>query len=126
MGALSLLYFGTFTAVMSQTKIHYLTLKLKYMFNSLPFYIYAVLKKKLTCLNCTLFGLRTCLQHQRAAKCSQDLKLSEIFCSIFRQFLIPYKSTQLITCSKKGECRAIPLQARCGPEGGYRYSSTLP
>ena len=22
--------------------------------------------------------------------------------------------------------KVIPLQARCGPEGGYRYSSTLP
>ena len=25
---------------------------------------------------------------------------------------------------KKG--KVIPLQARCGPESGYRYSSTLP
>jgi len=25
---------------------------------------------------------------------------------------------------KKG--KVIPLQARCGPEGGYKYSSTLP
>jgi len=27
---------------------------------------------------------------------------------------------------KKGKAKVIPLQARCGPEGGYRYSSTLP
>ena len=26
----------------------------------------------------------------------------------------------------KGKGAVIPLQARCGPEGGYRYSSTLP
>ena len=25
----------------------------------------------------------------------------------------------------KGKGKVIPLQARCGPEGGYRYSSTL-
>ena len=24
------------------------------------------------------------------------------------------------------EGKVFPLQARCGPEGGYRYSSTLP
>ena len=28
--------------------------------------------------------------------------------------------------SNKGKGKVIPLQARCGPEGGYRYSSTLP
>ena len=27
---------------------------------------------------------------------------------------------------KKGKGKVIPLQARCGPEGGQRYSSTLP
>ena len=26
----------------------------------------------------------------------------------------------------KGKGKVIPLQARCGPEGGYRYSSALP
>jgi len=26
----------------------------------------------------------------------------------------------------KGKGKVIPLQARCGPEGGYSYSSTLP
>jgi len=26
----------------------------------------------------------------------------------------------------KGKGKVIPLQAPCGPEGGYRYSSTLP
>jgi len=26
----------------------------------------------------------------------------------------------------KGKGKVIPLQAWCGPEGGYRYSSTLP
>jgi len=26
----------------------------------------------------------------------------------------------------KGKGKVIPLQARCGPEGGQRYSSTLP
>ena len=26
----------------------------------------------------------------------------------------------------KGKGKVFPLQARCGPEGGYRYSSTLP
>ena len=26
----------------------------------------------------------------------------------------------------KGKGKVIPLQARCGPEDGYRYSSTLP
>jgi hypothetical protein len=26
----------------------------------------------------------------------------------------------------KGKGKVTPLQARCGPEGGYRYSSTLP
>jgi len=25
-----------------------------------------------------------------------------------------------------GKCKVIPLQSRCGPEGGWRYSSTLP
>ena len=27
---------------------------------------------------------------------------------------------------RKGKGKVIPLQARCGPEGGWRYSSTLP
>ena len=27
--------------------------------------------------------------------------------------------------SKYKEGKVIPLQARCGPEGGYRYNSTL-
>ena len=27
---------------------------------------------------------------------------------------------------ENGKGKVIPLQARCGPEGGYRYSSTLP
>jgi len=39
-------------------------------------------------------------------------------------------SERLITVScnvkAKGEVKVIPLQARCGPEGGQRYSSTLP
>jgi len=26
----------------------------------------------------------------------------------------------------KSKGKVFPLQARCGPEGGYRYSSTLP
>ena len=26
----------------------------------------------------------------------------------------------------KGKSKVIPLQAQCRPEGGYRYSSTLP
>jgi len=26
----------------------------------------------------------------------------------------------------KGKGKVIPLQARCGPEGGERYRSTLP
>jgi hypothetical protein len=26
----------------------------------------------------------------------------------------------------KSKSKVTPLQARCGPEGGYRYSSTLP
>ena len=26
----------------------------------------------------------------------------------------------------KNKGKVIPLQVRCGPEGGYRYSSTLP
>ena len=26
----------------------------------------------------------------------------------------------------KGKGKVIPLQARCGPEGGQRYSSTVP
>jgi len=29
----------------------------------------------------------------------------------------------LVTVSKKGKGKVIPLQAQCGPEGGYRYSS---
>jgi len=33
-------------------------------------------------------------------------------------------STQLQLTNMEG--KVIPLQARCGPEGGYRYSSTLP
>ena len=27
---------------------------------------------------------------------------------------------------KKSKGKVIPFQARCGPEGGYRYSSTVP
>jgi len=35
-------------------------------------------------------------------------------------------SLRAYTNTIKGEGKMIPLQARCGPEGGYRYSSTLP
>jgi len=34
-----------------------------------------------------------------------------------------YVTFQVLYFNKKG--KAIPLQARCGPESGYRYSSTL-
>jgi len=34
------------------------------------------------------------------------------------------RERKVTTC--KGKSKVIPLQARCGPEGGYRYSSTLP
>jgi len=33
---------------------------------------------------------------------------------------------QMHTITLKGKGKVISLQARCGPEGGYRYSSTLP
>jgi len=34
--------------------------------------------------------------------------------------------THMYPSSVKGKGKVIPLQARCGPEGGKRYSSTLP
>jgi len=40
-----------------------------------------------------------------------DLKLIEIFCSIFRQFLIPCESTQLITCSISCACNSFSTTA---------------
>jgi hypothetical protein len=53
-----------------------------------------------------------------------------IFSSTLRySFVSVLKGVQLnavmiFTAVSKG--KVIPLQARCGPEGGYRYSSTLP
>jgi len=38
-----------------------------------------------------------------------------------------YKGDEKYNNNKdKGKGKVIPLQARCGPEGGWRYSSTLP
>jgi hypothetical protein len=37
-----------------------------------------------------------------------------------------YKLKIEIIFSVKGKGKVIPLQARCGPEGGQKYSSTLP
>jgi hypothetical protein len=36
---------------------------------------------------------------------------------------ITYK---ILEAYKKGKGKGFPLQALCGPEGGQRYSSTLP
>ena len=48
------------------------------------------------------------------------------FCTIFfsKPFSLPVILAAPFRTSKKG--KVIPLQARCGPEGGQRYSSTLP
>ena len=34
------------------------------------------------------------------------------------------RERKVTTCKGKG--KVIPLQTRCGPDGGQRYSSTLP
>jgi len=31
-----------------------------------------------------------------------------------------------VTKQTRKESKVVPLQARCGPEGGWKYSSTLP
>jgi len=36
------------------------------------------------------------------------------------------KNGRLVIDGSKGKGKVIQLQARCGPEGGYRYNSTLP
>ena len=38
--------------------------------------------------------------------------------------LVLQRCAPIYNIIKKG--KMIPLQARCGPEGGYRYTSTLP
>jgi len=56
-----------------------------------------------------------------------------VICFYVDDFLVPLLllALLLVGCeiavllySSKG--KVIPLQARCGPEGGWRYSSTLP
>ena len=41
-------------------------------------------------------------------------------------FLEWLRSCKIIRYECKGKGKVIPLQARCGSEGGYRYSSTVP
>ena len=36
-----------------------------------------------------------------------------------------FEKNKIFTTSK-GKGKVIPLQARCGPEGGYSYNSTVP
>ena len=56
-------------------------------------------------------------------------------CLHFNIYLCKEQSQQFYLCAlkrtrptfrDKGKDKVIPLQARCGPEGGQRYSSTLP
>ena len=49
--------------------------------------------------------------------------------SVFFNFVLGLGKTgvaQIESYRNKGKCKVIPLQARCGPEGEWRYSSTLP
>ena len=36
------------------------------------------------------------------------------------------EQTENNSINMQAQGKVFPLQARCGPEGGYRYSSTLP
>ena len=54
-------------------------------------------------------------------------KLELTFVSVKKEsttIVLIYKNNRLTKDNKKG--KVIPLQVRCGPEGRYRYSSTLP
>jgi hypothetical protein len=88
--------------------------KIKIIFNSLSFYIYAVLKADLfewySIWVENTFSASACCEVQSRLR-NTDLKLNEIFCSIFRQFLIPYESAQIITCTVSCECNSCSTKA---------------
>jgi hypothetical protein len=60
----------------------------------------------------------------------QLLQTSSPFIRNFNKEINKNKQVKEIKVDKSQELigigKVIPLQARCGPEDGYRYSSTLP
>jgi len=63
--------------------------------------------------------------------CYDVVKLRYIICVFRRACLFPVylqmhnKNTLLYKNKGKGKGKMFPLQATCGPKGGWRYSSTL-
>ena len=72
----------------------------------------------------SLNGVNVFLNHVARITELQKLLLKEGF--LYKIFLEDSLLYRHKLYSFKGIGKVIPLQARCGPEGGYRYSATIP